>query len=60
MVRLKTGTLVGACCQVAGNLAGMMQPSLPVFGEQLGVLLQCQDDYLVGWVDPKVVGKAAQ
>lgn len=36
MVRLKTGALVGACCEVAGNPAGMIDPSLPVFGGRLG------------------------
>ncbi len=36
MVALKTGTLVGACCEVAGNPAGMIDPSLPVFGGCLG------------------------
>ncbi len=57
MVALETGTLVGACCEVAGNPAGMINPPLPVFGKQPGVLLQCQYDYLGGRGDPQVVGK---
>ena len=57
MVRLKTGTLVGACCEVAGNPAGIINPPLPILGEQPGVLLQCQYDYLGGRGDPQVVGK---
>ena len=36
MVALKTGTMVGACCEVAGKPAGMINPSLPVFGERPG------------------------
>ncbi len=52
MVRLKTGTLVGACCEVAGNPAGIINPPLPILGEQPGVLLQCQYDYLGGRGDP--------
>ncbi len=49
--------MVGACCEVAGKSAGMINPSLPVFGEQPGVLPQCQDDYLGGRDDPQVKGK---
>ena len=30
MVALETGTLAGACCEVAGNPAGMINPPLPV------------------------------
>lgn len=44
---------MGACCEVAGNPAEMINPPLPVFGEQPGVLLQCQDDYLGGRGDPQ-------
>ncbi len=58
MVALETGTLAGACCEVAGNPAGMINPLLPVFGKQPGVLLQCQYDYLGGRGDPQVVGEA--
>ena len=57
MVRLKTGALLGACCEVAGLLTGKMDPSLPKFGEQLGILFQYQDDYLGIWGDPEIVGK---
>ncbi len=57
IVPLKTGTLVGACCEVAGKPASMINPSLLVFGERPGVLLQCQYDYLGGRGDPQVVGK---
>ncbi len=39
MVHLKTGALLGDCCEVAGHLACKMDPSLPVFGERLGVFL---------------------
>ena len=50
--------MVGACCEVAGNPAGMINPSLPVFvREQPGVLLQCQDDYLGGRGGPQIEGK---
>ena len=53
----RPAALLGACCEVAGHLAGRMDPSLPVFGEQLGVLFQCQGDYLGIWGDPENVGK---
>ena len=52
MVACETGILVGACRKVAGKPAGMINPSLPVFGEQPGVLLHCQYGYLGGRGDP--------
>ena len=57
MVVLKTGTLVGACYEVVANPAGMINPPLSVFEEQLGVLFQCQDDYQGSRRDPQVKGK---
>lgn len=57
MVSEKTGTLVGAACQIAGVLAGVDSELLAQFGSQLGVLFQCRDDYLGIWGDPAVVGK---
>ncbi len=46
MVALKTGTPVGACCEVAGNPAGMINPSLLIF--------------LDGARDPRTAESAAQ
>lgn len=43
---------------MAGNPAGMINPSLPVFvREQPGVLLKCQDNYLSGRGGPQKRGQ---
>lgn len=57
MVRGKTGALIGAACRIAGILAGVDHHSLESFGTQLGILFQCQDDYLGVWGDAEVAGK---
>ena len=60
MIRLKTGVLVGASCQVGALVAGAMHQAAAArrFGEALGVAFQLHDDYLGVWGQPEVVGKA--
>lgn len=62
MVRLKTGVLMGAAAQVGVIMAGgtpwPVPPGHPrIFGENLGVMFQMQDDLLGIWGDPQVSGK---
>lgn len=57
MVSDKTGALVRAACEIAGVLAGVDCLALARFGNQLGVLFQCQDDYLGVWGDVEEMGK---
>ncbi len=60
MVRLKTGILMGAACQVGCLVAREGERHLDArrFGEALGVDFQLQDDYLGVWGQPETLGKA--
>lgn len=61
MVRLKTGVLIGAACQLRAVVAGDMGQDTAArrFGEALGVAFQLQDDSAGGgWGQPETLGKA--
>jgi len=60
MIRLKTSVLLGCACAFGGILAEKEQETvdlLYVFGEQLGITFQIQDDLLDAFGDPEKFGK---
>jgi geranylgeranyl diphosphate synthase type I len=61
MVRLKTGVLVGAACEIGALVAGAPEKRAAArqFGEALGVGFQLRDDYLGAWGNPQEMGKGA-
>lgn len=61
MVRLKTGVLIGAACEIGALVAGLPEKRAAArqFGEALGVGFQLRDDYLGAWGNPQEMGKAA-
>jgi geranylgeranyl diphosphate synthase type I len=60
MVRLKTGVLLGAACEVGAIVAGAqdMRSAARRFGEALGVAFQLRDDILGVWGEDALLGKA--
>jgi geranylgeranyl pyrophosphate synthase len=61
MVRLKTGVLIGAACEIGAFVAGAPEKRAAArqFGEALGVGFQLRDDYLGAWGNPQEMGKDA-
>ena len=60
IIRRKTGVLAGACCGLASRLAGAspeLCESLRLYGEELGIAFQIQDDILDLVGDEQIVGK---
>lgn len=60
MIRLKTGALLGACTQIGGILAGVsdeVADALRVYGENLGIAFQIEDDWLDTFGDASTFGK---
>lgn len=62
MIRGKTAALLAFSTAVGGLAAGAEEPviqQLSVYGENLGMAFQVQDDLLGIWGDPAVTGKSA-
>ncbi len=60
IVRRKTGVLAGACCGLAARLAGAsleIAEALRLYGEELGIAFQIQDDVLDLVGEEHIVGK---
>jgi geranylgeranyl diphosphate synthase type I len=59
MVRLKTGVLLGAACQVGALIAGAPEKRVAAqgFGEAVGVAFQLRDDILGVWGAAATLGK---
>lgn len=60
IIRRKTGVLAGACCGLAARLAGATPAvceALRLYGEELGMAFQIQDDVLDLVGDQRIVGK---
>ncbi len=60
MIRLKTGSLLGACAEIGGLLAGCDEKTchhLREYGENLGIAFQIEDDWLDTFGDPATFGK---
>lgn len=60
IIRRKTGVLAGACCGLAARLAGAnstASEALRLYGEELGMAFQIQDDVLDLVGDKRIVGK---
>lgn len=60
MIRLKTGTLLGACAEIGGILAGVDEKKaslLRSYGENLGIAFQIEDDWLDTFGDAATFGK---
>ncbi len=61
IVRRKTGSLIGVCCELGSMLSGAdasITDSLRRFGEHLGIAFQIRDDLLDLVGDEQVVGKS--
>ncbi|MCX5663694.1 MAG: polyprenyl synthetase family protein, partial [Planctomycetota bacterium] len=60
IIRRKTGVLAGACCGLAARLAGATPAvceALRLYGEELGIAFQIQDDVLDLVGEQRIVGK---
>lgn len=60
MVRLKTGALLGAACEIGALIAGAdfkVQVDARNFGEMLGVAFQMRDDIMGVWGEEAGIGK---
>lgn len=60
IIRRKTGVLAGACCGLAARLAGATpaaSEALRLYGEELGMAFQIQDDVLDLVGEERIVGK---
>ena len=60
MIRLKTGSLLGACAEIGGILAGCddkVCSRLREYGENLGIAFQIEDDWLDTFGDAATFGK---
>ncbi len=60
IIRRKTGVLAGACCGLAARLAGATPAvceALRLYGEELGMAFQIQDDVLDLVGEQRIVGK---
>jgi geranylgeranyl diphosphate synthase type II len=60
MIRLKTAVLIGFSLELGGILAGASDSdcrALRVFGTNIGIGFQLQDDYLDAYADPSKFGK---
>ena len=60
MIRLKTGSLLGACAEIGGILAGAGEKAcanLRAYGENLGIAFQIEDDWLDTFGDAATFGK---
>ena len=62
LIERKTAALFGACCEIAGMLAGVgeaKEQALSRYGRNLGMAFQVVDDLLDFTGDPQVLGKPA-
>ena len=60
MIRLKTGSLLGACAEIGGILSGCNDKvcaKLREYGENLGIAFQIEDDWLDTFGDSATFGK---
>lgn len=60
MIRLKTGSLLGACAEIGGILSGCdddVCSKLREYGENLGIAFQIEDDWLDTFGDAATFGK---
>ncbi|MDE6010026.1 MAG: polyprenyl synthetase family protein [Muribaculaceae bacterium] len=60
MIRLKTGSLLGACAEIGGIIAGCddkICARLREYGENLGIAFQIEDDWLDTFGDAATFGK---
>lgn len=60
MIRLKTSVLLGCACAFGGIIGEQNQETIDLlylFGEQLGITFQIQDDLLDAFGDPEKFGK---
>jgi octaprenyl-diphosphate synthase len=62
LIERKTAALFGACCEIAGMLAGVGEAkelALRRYGRNLGMAFQVVDDLLDFTGDPQILGKPA-